>query len=507
MIKVEDKERIRRLYYVDGKSIRQISRELGYARKTIRKALTSGEVSQYRLSKPRRSPVLGTYQKRIEELLAESERQPRKQRYTAQKIYELISADGYEGSQSGVGHYVAKLRKRRKRPKVYLPLEYDPGTDGQVDWGEAVVVMAGEQEKVQLFVMRLSYSRKQFVMAFPSQKQEAFFAGHVQAFHYFGGIPHRLSYDNLKTAVYKVLEGSKRQEQRQFTAFRSHYLFESHFCTPGAGHEKGGVEHGVGYGRRNFLSPLVEVSSYAELNAHLLRCCLTDDERQVSGQPVTIQAAWQAELPYLRPLPVRHFACCQTRTVSLNPYSQVTLETNRYSVPVEQAQKQLVAKLYPFEIKIYRTDQPALIATHARSYGRGEDVFDPLHYLSLLQQRPGAFEHAKPIRRWRETWPSIYETLLAHLRDTWPDGRGVREFIQVLQLHRTYPVEVMTKAIEQALTYHCAHADGVQLCARQVMNPPAEPTRLDLQDHPNLVGVGQQAIDLSCYDTLLGGAS
>ena len=325
-----------------------------------------------------------------------------------------------------------------------------------------------------------------------------------------GGSRSGLSYDNLKTAVYKVLEGSKRQEQRQFTAFRSHYLFDRHIwratlCTPGAGHEKGGVEHGVGYARRNFLSPLVEVASYAELNAHLLTCCRNDEERQVSGQPVTIKEAWQTELPYLRSLPLSHFACCQTRTVTLNPYSQVTLETNRYSVPVEQAQKQLVAKLYPFEIQIYRTDQPEMIAKHRRHYGRDEDVFDPLHYLSLLQQRPGAFEHAKPIRRWRERWPAIYETLLAHLRARWPDGRGVREFIQILQLHQTYPAEVMSQAIEQALGYHCAHADGVQLCARQVLNPSAEPTHLDLQDHPNLVGVGQQTIDLSCYDTLLGG--
>jgi transposase len=170
--------------------------------------------------------------------------------------------------------------------------------------------------------MRLCYSRKLFMMAFPAQKQEAFFEGHVQAFHHFQGIPHRISYDNLKAAVQKILEGHTRQEQLAFIALRSHYLFESHFCTPGQGNEKGGVEHGIGFGRRNFMVPIPQVASFAELNTLLLAECLKDDERRVDGQPVTIGEAWALERPALLPLPAKDYQCCVTRPVCLTPYSQ-----------------------------------------------------------------------------------------------------------------------------------------------------------------------------------------
>jgi transposase len=241
MISVERREQIRRAYFVDDKSMRKIAKELRCSRNTVKKAIASPEGEPYTLTSPRSAPVLGSYTKQIDELLAESEQMPRKQRYTGHKIYELIQAEGYTGSESGVRRYIGQRRREKRRPKVYLPLEFDPGTDGQVDWGEAVAVIAGERVTVQVFVMRLNYSRKLFVRAYPTQKQECFLDAHVQAFHFFGGVPHRISYDNLKTAVVRILEGRNRQEQRTFVVFRSHYLFESHFCTPGKGNEKGGV--------------------------------------------------------------------------------------------------------------------------------------------------------------------------------------------------------------------------------------------------------------------------
>ncbi|MHC4469090.1 MAG: IS21 family transposase, partial [Planctomycetota bacterium] len=214
-------------------------------------------------------------------------------------------------------HYVGQARKLLRRPAVYLPLEFDPGTDAQVDWGEAVVVMNGEEITVQLFYMKLSYSRRTFMMAFPCQKQEAFFLGHVRSFDFFGGVPQRISYDNLKAAVKEILEGRNRVEQESFFHFRGTYLFDSHFCTPGAGNEKGQVEHSVGFNRRRFLVPLREVNSYAELNDYLLQKCLEDDKRTVSGQPVTIGEMWQQEKATLRPLPSHPYDCCRTTTVSL----------------------------------------------------------------------------------------------------------------------------------------------------------------------------------------------
>jgi len=190
----------------------------------------------------------------------------------------------------------------------------------------------------------------------------------------------------------------------------------------------------------------------------------------------------------------------------LTPYSQVIIETNRYSVPTDQAVKALVAKVYPFRVEIFRPDQTKPIACHARCYGHKQDVFDPLPYLPLLLQRPGAFNYAKPIRPWRETWPAVYEQLLAHLQQQWPDGRGVRQFIRILQLHQHYPLDLMEQAIQHALRYQCAHLDGVQLWLRQLLEPDHRPAELDLSQHPQLAQIGQQPAPLAAYDQLLEGS-
>ena len=498
-------EEIRRAFHIEDKSLRQIARETGRARRTVTKMVELDKPPQYRRRAGREAHKLGPYKERIQELLAQNKGLPRKQRWTAPSIFRQIQADGYEGAESTVRHYVGQVRKLQKQPAVFLPLAFDPGTDAQVDWGEGDVIMAGQQRTVQLFLMKLSYSRRTLMMAFPGQKQEAFFAGHVAGFNFFGGVPHRISYDNLKTAVKEILQGRHRVEQEAFFHFRGYYLFESHFCTPGAGNEKGQVEHSVGFNRRNFLVPLPEVNSFSELNDYLLQRCLADDERQVEGQPKSIGQMWQEEQEWLRPLPAHAFDCCRLATAALNRYSQVQLETNRYSVPTDLACPQLTAKLYPFAVKIYRPGESEPIAVHPRCYEKHQEIIDPLHYLPLLLQRPGAFEHAKPVRQWRARWPPVYETLLAHLRHKWPDGRGVREFIAILYLHRDHGQAELEQAIEAALAHHCAHADGVRLWLRQLSQPTITFPTLDLAAHPRLVGVGEQAVQAGAYDVLLGG--
>lgn len=505
MIEVEEREEIRRAYHVEGKKIREIARGLGYSRQTIRKAIDAADGKKERKKRERKAPVLGLYKERIKALHAESERQPRKQQYTARTIYKIMKKEGYTGSMSTLGHYLAELRQEKRHPVVYLPLAFDPGVDAQVDWGEAVVIMKGEQEKVQLFVMRLGYSRRTFMMAFPTQRQETFFEGHVEAFKHFGGVVHRISYDNLKVAVLEILRGKKRIEQERFIVFRSHYLFDSHFCRPGAGNEKGGVEHGVGYVRRNYMTPLLAVDSYQELNTLLRQSCLEDDERQVEGQSKPIKAMWEEERPYFRPLPKDELDYSRSLAVILNPYSQVVVETNRYSVPTDKGAKELTVKLYPFRVEIYRPGEKEPLAVHPRSYGHKEDIFDPLHYLPLLAKRPGALNHAKPIRQWRPAWPEVYETLLSRLQTQYPDGEGVREFIRVLRLHQTHAADLIELAVKQSLEFNCAHADGVELCLRQLEHPEPTPVSLDLSRHPGLQTVGLQPLSLNCYNQLLAG--
>jgi hypothetical protein len=265
------------------------------------------------------------------------------------------------------------------------------------------------------------------------------------------------------------------------------------------------VEDGVGYARRNFMTPLLKAVDYADLNEQLRQRCVQDDQRRIDRQPQTIGEAWQQEKALLQPLPSHPFEGCREVTVRLNGYSQVEVETNRYSVPTERATAQMRVKLYPFEIKVYRPDEPAPVAVHPRCYGRGQDILEPLHYLPLLAQRPGAFNHARPIRQWRAAWPAVYEQLLVELQRRQPDGVGVRQFIQILQFHQQHPAELVEQAIAQALEHHCPHPDGVQLCLNQLLHPERTPATLDLSDHPQLVGVGQQPICLDRYDHLLKG--
>jgi hypothetical protein len=319
------------------------------------------------------------------------------------------------------------------------------------------------------------------------------------------GVPQRLAYDNLTTAVRKVLSGHNRLEQTAFITFRSHYLFASHFCTPGEGHEKGQIEHGVGYVRRNFLVPIPIVSSFAALNALLLARCEQDAMRQVQGQEASIGTMWQQEQPLLRSLPSHDLPCCITLQATRTPYSQVIFETNRYSVPVDQGGSHLTLRAYPFQVEIL--DREQVLATHPRCYGREQDLFDPLHYLPLLEVRPGAFEYAKPIRRWRETWPSNYAVLLNRLRHQDGDGPGLRSFIQILKLHQTYPAPLIEAAIDQALEFGCLHADGVRLCLHHLLHPEQPHPRLDLTEQPHLAALGAQPISLEAYETLLSGGN
>jgi hypothetical protein len=344
-----------------------------------------------------------------------------------------------------------------------------------------------------------------FVMSFPTQQQESFLYAHVQAFKHFGGVPRRISYDNLATAVKLAMERDKhrrhRLENRTFVSFRSHYLFESHFCTPGQGHEKGGVEHAVGFSRRNFLVPIPEVASFEALNQYLLKECRRNDGRRMRGQSLTIGQAWEQEQPLLRPLPAFEYECSEQITARLTPYSQIIFDTNRYSVPVARARREVTVKAYPFRVEIFDRDQ--LLASHPRCYEREQDIFDPLHYLPLLKIRPGAFDFAAPMKRWRKDWPECYHRMLRNLREKWPEGRGIQEFVRILQLHEQYSPIQMQAAIEQARSYGCVHLDGVLHCLRQVTEQEAQVAPLDLSDRPHLDAIGNQPVDLSRYERLL----
>ncbi len=269
----------------------------------------------------------------------------------------------------------------------------------------------------------------------------------------------------------------------------------------------------MGFSRRNFMVPIPNVASFNELNTYLLERCGANDAQSVSGQSQPIGRMWEQERKRLTPLPARAFECCVSREATLNGYSQITFETNRYSVPVEQARRELVIKAYPFRVDIYQPhpQQPKLIATHARSYAHDQDIFDPLHYLGLLEQRPGAFEYARPLIQWRKQWPPMYHQALLVLTNDpkWPGGRGIKEFVRILKLHQTYSAHQIEQALTQALAYNCVHFDGVQQCLHHQTQPQGslhQLSFLDLSEYPELAQINNQPVNLNNYNALLPSA-
>lgn len=504
MIKVDEKEQMRRAFYIDGQSMRQVARERHRSRDTVKRALLDPSPTEYHLQQPRLCPVMGPYQEIVDRWLLEDQQRPRKQRHTAHRVYERLKDERqFRGAESTVRRFV-RLRKAALqigRPDVFIPLEFGPGQDAQADFGEAVVIIAGERTVAQYLVIILGYSTLAFVMAFPHQRQEAFFEGHGAAFEWFSGVPRRIWYDNLKQAVQRVLEGRNREEQERFVSLRSYYLFESRFCTPGQGHEKGLVENEVGYARRNFMVPLPEADTWAELNAQLRARCEREKERRRRGQQQTIGERWAEEREHLLPLPATPFEGCVYSPAQVNRKSLVSFDGNAYSVPTIYAHRGVLVKGFVHRVCIAYQDE--VIAEHPRCYSKGQEIIDPLHYLRLLLQRPGAFEHAKPIRRWRTEWPPVYEHYLAQLRLRLEEREAVRRFVQVLQLHTDFPAQEIAAALERALEVECFHPDGIRNLLLVQHDPPAVQVRLDLSSRPGLSQPQVTPPDLEQYNQLL----
>ena len=456
MLTVDQREQIRRAYYIDGKGIRQIAREGHRDRRTIRKALRDAGPPRYTLREPRARPVLAPFVALMDTWLQEDLSRPPKQRHTARRIFErLVQEHEFKGGESTVRRYVREHRPVQRR--VFIPLAYEPGEDAQCDFGEGWIMLGGRQTVAQILCMRLCYSKIAFVMAFPHQKQEAFLEGMQQAFRFFGGVPERVWYDRLTQAVKRSLVGQRPREQESFIAFRSHYLFEGVFCNPGEAHEKGLIENLVGYMRRHFFVPLPDVDSFEELNARLATRCLAEAGRRLRGEKATIGEMWEEEKPRLRPLPPRTFPCCRTVPVKPNRLSLVTFETNRYSVPVEHALHSLYLRAYVDKVEI--SDGVGLIAMHKRSYEREQDVLDMWHYLPILRERPRALDHAKPFKMWSR--PPAFDRYLEALRRRLPQRIATLQFLEVAEMTMHYPLSEVAVAGERAMESESLTPDTV----------------------------------------------
>lgn len=462
---------------------------------TLKKILTHEEPPGYRRTKPSRRPTIEPVLPIIRQILDDDAKAPKKQRHTAHRIWQRLREEsGFTGSYTTVKDAVRELKVGTK--EVFLPLTHPPG-EAQVDFGFAEVVLAGVSTQVALFVMSLPYADAVYCQAFPRECTEVFLEGHVRAFAFFGGVPRRIAYDNTKTAVAKVVGSRRRVVTREFQRLSSHYLFASHFCLVRRPNEKGHVERLLEYARSNFLVPVPVVESLDELNARLSSRCQQDQERTTRGKPGTVATLLVEDRAAMLPPPARPFEARRVAEVAADSLSLVRFDTNSYSVPTKYAHRTLTVVGTVGEVRIVFEDR--LVARHPRCWDRERSCFDPVHYLALLERKPGGLDFARPLAAW--DLPECFGVLRRRLEAADPSGHGTRAFVRVLRLLEVYSLAQLTDAVEYALGIDVIDPDSIRLVLDHRADRPVPLFTLD--GRPHLAGVRVESTDVSAYGALL----
>jgi len=467
-----------------GMSGRAIEKKYRVGRRTIVKALASAWPEQRKQLPPRPSR-LDPFKPAIDEMLTADLDAPRKQRHTVTRIWHrLMDEHGMtDVSYPVVRAYVAERKPQiradagRGPPEVFLRQSHRPGDEGEVDFGEVIVRLAGQDVKCFLFCFRLSFSGKAVHRVSLSGGQEAFFEGHEHAFRVLGGVPSgKVRYDNLKAAVARVIGFSRsREETDRWTAFRSHWGLDAFYCQPGiaGAHEKGGVEGQIGYFRRNHLVPVPDVPSIGVLNAMIDEWDAAGEARRIGGRARTVGEFWAIERPLLRPLPDDPFETGRWFTPRVDRYSQVPVRTNKYSVPVRLIGRRVRVLLHASDLVIY--DGRTEVARHERLPGKSGVRLDLDHYLEALVRKPGAMPGSTALDQARAAgkFTPVHDAWWAAARKAHGDAAGTRALVEILLLHRHMAHEHVVAGLAAALRAGAVTADAVALEARKAADEAA----------------------------------
>jgi transposase len=455
---------IRREYAFGAGTIKGVARKLGVHRRLVRQALQSAMPPE-RTYTMRMRPALAPVQAFIDTVLEGDLTAPRKQRHTARRIHTRLRKEmtAHPIAASTVREYVREWKAQHGLTgrETCVPQSYGWGSEGQVDWYEAAAVLGGDLQTLQVFCLRSMASGAVFHRAYPRATQQAFLEAHEHGFHHLGGVFATLRYDNLTSAVRKILRGFRREEAARFIAFRSHWQFDASFCTPAEGHEKGGVEGEVGYFRRNHWVPVPEADDLDQLNAYLLEGCRADESRVIDGRTMTVGEALTLERPHLRPLAAERFDLEEISFPIVDGLGRVRVKTNAYSVPAAVGQT-VEARLGSAHVTAWQDGR--CLARHERSYGRHQEVLNLEHYLDVLARKPGALAGSTPLAQWRARglWPAVFDTLWAQFIGRHGKQDGTRQMIAVLQLGRQYGLPRLAETVAQAVDLGCTEAAAIR---------------------------------------------
>ncbi|HMB04442.1 MAG TPA: IS21 family transposase [Isosphaeraceae bacterium] len=458
MVTVDDYGAIRRARR-DGMSIRQIARQLGHSRKTVRHALVHADPHPEPLTRNRPAPKLGPFHAIIDQILRDDQTAPPKQRHTAAQIFRRLCDEyGYRGAYIQVQRYVRNHRPRQA--ETFIPLGHLPGQRLEADFGHIHVDFPDGRRLVPFLVTAWAYSNAPFVLALPFERTEAVLEGMVAAFEFFGALPREVWWDNPRTVATTILQGRQRQPHPRYAALASHYLFEPRFCMPARGNEKPDAEGTVKAVQQRFATPVPQVANLDALNAWLRQRCEAERDRVVQSLlgPFVIKDRLAEDLACASPLPKHRFDPCVVRpAVPVDKYQTVAFDGNRYSVPRRYAFEMVTVKGYVDRVVIAAHGQ--VIASHERSLEKRTMILDPIHYLATLARKPGALDHAPVFRDWK--LPACFAALRAELERIHGAMGGSRRFVRILQLLGEHPMSRVRQAIEACARDQLPSAEAV----------------------------------------------
>ncbi|MBA3625896.1 MAG: IS21 family transposase [Methylibium sp.] len=499
MYGVELYSKVRMAVLRDGLSQREVARRFGIDRGTVAKMVGHAVPPGYRQDQPRVRPKLDAHAAFIDEILKTDLTAPKKQRHTILRLFERLRDErGFDGGYTTVRDYVRPRRLSLK--EVFVPLAH-PAGHAQADFGEAWAVLGGVRRKVHVLVVDLPQSDAIFLKAYHAETAEALCDGHVAAFDFFGGVPLSILYDNTKLVVAKILGDGTRKRATLFAELQSHYLFKDRFGRPGKGNDKGKVEGMVGFGRRTFMVPIPEAPDIDALNAMLLERCRARQDAVLRGADGTIGERLAADRAAFSELPPTPLDACDKQPGKVSSQALVRYKSTDYSVPVDYAHRDVLVKGYVDAVAISVGAEE--IARHPRSYDSADFVFDPLHYLALLEMKVGALDQAAPLQGWAlaDDFPTLRRLLEARLSGKNRCAAGKREYVQVLRLLEVFPMATVHGAVVDALRLGAIGYDAVKHLA--LCRIERRPPKLNLDAWPYLPEATVETTSAASYMSLL----